>query len=94
MCIRDRDNAFIADRIVSDLRKLKTKRQFLFSTHNANIPVFGDAELIAVLHCDQQGKGKVLHQGSIDDPKVKGHAANILEGGKAAFSMRQAKYGF
>ncbi|MDA8001733.1 MAG: AAA family ATPase [Alphaproteobacteria bacterium] len=88
------DNAFIADRIVSDLRKLKTKRQFLFSTHNANIPVFGDAELIAVLHCDQQGKGKVLHQGSIDDPKVKGHAANILEGGKAAFSMRQAKYGF
>ncbi|MDA7968400.1 MAG: ATPase [Gammaproteobacteria bacterium] len=88
------DNAFIADRIVSDLRKLKTKRQFLFSTHNANIPVFGDAELIAVLRYDQDGSGKVLRKGSIDDPDVKKHSADILEGGKAAFSMRKVKYGF
>ncbi|MGR3913791.1 MAG: AAA family ATPase [Gammaproteobacteria bacterium] len=88
------DNAFIADRIVSDLRQLKTKRQFLFSTHNANIPVFGDAELIAVLHCNQPDNGEVLCQGSIDQNEVKEHAANILEGGEAAFSMRKSKYGF
>ncbi|MGE3993602.1 hypothetical protein [Pseudorhodoplanes sp.] len=43
------DNAFIADHIVSELRNSKTKRQFLFATHNANIPVFGDAEWIGVL---------------------------------------------
>ena len=43
------DNAFIAERIVAELRRAKLSRQFLFATHNANIPVFGDAEWIGVL---------------------------------------------
>jgi ABC-type lipoprotein export system ATPase subunit len=38
------DNAFIAEWIVTELRNAKSSRQFLFATHNANIPVFGDAE--------------------------------------------------
>ena len=45
------DNAFIADRIVAELREAKISRQFLFATHNANIPVFGDAEWIGVFTC-------------------------------------------
>ena len=87
------DNAFIAERIVQDVRKLKTNRQFLFATHNANIPVFGDAELIAVLD-SEQGRGLVKNIGSIDKPEVSKDAAEILEGGKAAFNIRKAKYGF
>ena len=87
------DNAFIADRIVQDLRKFKTNRQFLFATHNANIPVFGDAELIVVLDSDKEG-GRIENQGSIDKPDVQAKAADILEGGKAAFDMRKRKYGF
>lgn len=35
------DNAFIAERIVTELREAKSSRQFLFATHNANIPVNG-----------------------------------------------------
>ena len=31
------------------MREEKQRRQFLFSTHNANIPVLGDAELIVGL---------------------------------------------
>lgn len=38
------DNAFIAERIVTQVRDAKLTRQFIFATHNANIPVFGDAE--------------------------------------------------
>ena len=87
------DNAFIAERIVSELRKIKTKRQFLFATHNANIPVFGDAELIVVLE-SQQSKATFRNVGSIDDPGICNQAAQILEGGKAAFDMRKEKYGF
>lgn len=87
------DNAFIADRIVHDLRNLKTKRQFIFATHNANIPVFGDAELIAVLYSDKDG-GKVIEIGAIDKLEVRERAAEILEGGKAAFEMRRRKYGY
>lgn len=86
------DNAFIADHIVNELRASKTKRQFLFATHNANIPVFGDAEWIGVLQ-EQDGRAILRASGSIDAPDVKELAANILEGGKEAFTRRREKYG-
>lgn len=89
------DNAFIAERIVRELRDAKTRRQFLFSTHNANIPVFGDAEWIGVLTAsDQGGKLEADHQGSIDVPYIREQAAEILEGGKAAFTQRKEMYEF
>ncbi len=89
------DNAFIAERIVSELRRAKLSRQFLFATHNANIPVFGDAEWIGVFSVDDN-KGKILseQQGAIDVPEVQRLAADILEGGKSAFNQRREKYGF
>ncbi len=87
------DNAFIAEHIVSDIRQSKTKRQFLFATHNANIPIFGDAELIAVLNSEKD-KGSIAYQGSIDQSDIQQQSAEILEGGKAAFKARQDKYGF
>lgn len=89
------DNAFIADRIVSELRRAKLTRQFLFATHNANIPVFGDAEWIGVLSV-KNNKGLILpeQQGGIDVPNVQTLAADILEGGKNAFNQRREKYGF
>lgn len=89
------DNAFIADRIVAELRKAKLERQFIFATHNANIPVFGDAEWIGVFEVDDhQAKMPVESQGAIDVPQVRDKAASILEGGKMAFNQRKAKYGF
>ena len=89
------DNAFIAERIVAELRSAKLSRQFLFATHNANIPVFGDAEWIGVLSVEDN-KGMILseQQGAIDVPKVQELAADILEGGKSAFNQRREKYGF
>jgi hypothetical protein len=87
------DNAFIADHIVTELRLSKTKRQFLFATHNANIPVFGDAEWIGVLY-EEDGRAKLMASGSIDASDVKDLAANILEGGKEAFTRRREKYGY
>jgi len=89
------DNAFIADRIVAELRVAKVARQFLFATHNANIPVFGDAEWIGVLNV-VDGKGEIpeSQQGAIDQPAIQKLAADILEGGKSAFNQRREKYGF
>lgn len=89
------DNAFIADRIVTELRSAKIARQFLFATHNANIPVFGDAEWIGVFKAD--GNHALLPstaQGAIDLPGIQQEAAEILEGGKMAFIQRKEKYGF
>jgi hypothetical protein len=89
------DNAFIADRIVTELRSAKIARQFIFATHNANIPVFGDAEWIGVFDAtDDKASMPPDYQGAIDVPKVKEKAADILEGGRSAFNQRKAKYGF
>ncbi len=89
------DNAFIADRIVAELRSAKIARQFIFATHNANIPVFGDAEWIGVFEAHEgQSHMPAESQGAIDVPQVRDNAANILEGGKTAFNQRRAKYGF
>ena len=89
------DNAFIAERIVQELRTAKTERQFLFATHNANIPVFGDAEWIGVCSAFEDcAEMPVEAQGSIDIPAVRDQVASILEGGKEAFMQRKEKYGF
>jgi ABC-type lipoprotein export system ATPase subunit len=89
------DNAFIADRIVTEIRSAKIERQFLFATHNANIPVFGDAEWIGVFAVeDGQASLPPDAQGAIDLPGIQEKAAEILEGGKTAFIQRKDKYGF
>jgi len=89
------DNAFIADRIVTELRSAKIVRQFLFATHNANIPVFGDAEWIGVFQAEENHATIPDNaQGAIDLPEIQQKASEILEGGKAAFIQRKEKYGF
>lgn len=88
------DNAFIAERIVAELRASKTQRQFIFATHNANIPVFGDAEWIGVIAATQ-GRASLPYeaQGAVDVPNIREQAAKILEGGREAFKQRMNKYG-
>lgn len=87
------DNAFIADRIVTELRSEKMARQFIFATHNANIPVFGNAEWIGVFEVeDGQATMPPERQGGIDKPLIREKAANILEGGRTAFNQRKLKY--
>lgn len=89
------DNAFIAERIVAELRDAKSSRQFLFATHNANIPVFGDAEWIGVFTAaENRGCLGLDAQGSIDVPVIRDQVASILEGGRDAFVQRKEKYEF
>ncbi|AST90040.1 MULTISPECIES: TrlF family AAA-like ATPase [Sutcliffiella] len=87
------DNSYIANNFVDGLRDYKLNRQFIFATHNANIPVFGDAELIVVMQeVDRHGSIKENCIGSVDNPNVKTAVVNTLEGGNIAFKMRKAKY--
>ena len=53
----DLDNRFITEGVVPKMREEKRRRQFVFSTHNANIPVLGDAELIVGLAATGGGDG-------------------------------------
>lgn len=91
----DLDNRFVYDGVVTNLRELKGKRQVITSTHNANVPVLGDAELIVALEGDgQRGWPTQGGIGSLDDKKIRSLAENILEGGPDAFNARQHLYGF
>lgn len=91
----DLDNHFIYSGIVRKMRELKGKRQIVVGTHNANIPVLGDAEQIVCLDADGK-RGSVLTDGtgSIDNRVVRTHVEKILEGGKEAFAKRSFLYGF
>ncbi|GFP28553.1 AAA family ATPase, partial [Candidatus Hakubella thermalkaliphila] len=90
----DLDNTFIVNDIVNRLRREKEHRQFIITTHNANIPVLGDAELIIPLEAtaDQANVEEGLC-GSIDDELVKEIVKKVLEGGREAFEIRKEKYG-
>ena len=95
----DLDNRFITEGVVPRMREEKQRRLFLFSTHNANIPVLGDAELIVGLSATGEaahGRARIApeHMGSIDAKPVRELVEEILEGGKEAFERRRRKYGF
>ena len=95
----DLDNRFITEGVVPRMREEKQRRQFVFSTHNANIPVLGDAELIVGLSASgeaEHGRARIApeHMGSIDSQPVRELVEEILEGGKEAFERRRRKYGF
>jgi ABC-type lipoprotein export system ATPase subunit len=87
------DNKFIYDEVVQLLRQEREKRQFIIATHNANIPVLGDAELILALEAEGE-RGWVENADSIDNPNVQEAVKKILEGGPKAFERRREKYGF
>ena len=78
------------------MRDEKRRRQFLFATHNANIPVLGDAELIIGLTASgeaDQGKARLPREymGSIDTHSVRELVEEVLEGGKgSAFETEAA----
>ncbi len=95
----DLDNRFITEGVVPRMREEKKRRQFIFSTHNANIPVLGDAELILGLSAAGEagiGRARIApeHAGSIDSRMVRELVEEILEGGREAFETRRRKYGF
>lgn len=95
----DLDNRFITESIVPRMREEKRRRQFVFSTHNANVPVLGDAEMILGLTAAGGAEGGTAriapeHIGSIDAPPVRELIEEVLEGGKEAFERRRRKYGF
>ena len=88
----DLDNAFIFDSVVSTLRSIKERRQVILVTHNANIAVLGDSELIFPMKRSGE-KGVVVNRGSIDRIETKKSVQEILEGGELAFRPRKEIYG-
>ena len=109
----DLDNRAIYTDLVSYLRDKKTKRQIILVTHNPNIVVGADSELVIVANKhgsknENPDKIKFCYYGDTlessfkdNDEKtvlykqgIKEHICEILEGGDAAFKLREKKYGY
>jgi len=86
----DLDNQTIYEDVIKLIQKIKSRTQFIFATHNANIPVLGDAEQI---HSCRFADGELtIESGSIDSPTLQKEIVNIMEGGKDAFEKRKEIY--
>jgi DNA repair ATPase RecN len=86
----DLDNSFIYRSLVQVIRTLKTHRQLIFVTHNANIPVLGEADRVIVMHMQSPTSAAIPLVGSVDERKQ--DILTLLEGGKEAFERRHSRY--
>ncbi len=84
------DNHFIYETVVKSILRMKRRRQMIFVTHNANIPVLAEAELIVVLGSDGFN-GRIEKIGTVDECREE--IIDLLEGGEEAFKLRQERYG-
>ncbi len=87
------DSEFIYKTIVANLSKIKEKRQVIIVTHNPNIAVLGDAELIVPLKSSST-RSIVMSRGSVDNEATRKISCDILEGGERAFKRRRDIYGY
>ncbi|NOH15468.1 Spaf_1101 family AAA-like ATPase [Clostridium cochlearium] len=85
------DNRFIYKHLITTIRELKERRQVILVTHNANIPVSGDAENVMCLVSDNEN-GWLDMYGSLDNIKIQNKIIDILEGGEESFKLRLSKY--
>ncbi len=85
------DNAFIVDTLIGAVRHRSRQGQLIFTTHNANIPVLGEAARVVRLGSNGQ-RGFVVHAGPLDDTKSVDGITSIMEGGEEAFHKRAMFY--
>lgn len=83
----DLDNQLIYDLIVKRIKESKKKRQIIIVTHNPNIVVNGDSELIISLN-QQAGSTNLLCAGGLHEREIRNSICEIMEGGRAAFKQR------
>ena len=86
----DLDNETLYSHFIRQLLERKELTQFVFATHNPNIPVLGDAEQAIV--CRKVGETFSFNHGSIDDKEIQKRIVTVMEGGEDAFRRRKEIY--
>ncbi|WP_222433436.1 TrlF family AAA-like ATPase [Rummeliibacillus suwonensis] len=86
----DLDNQVIYNEIITKVKERKPEVQFIFATHNANIPVLGDSEQVIAVSYDE--KQIMVKSGSIDNKDIQNKVVDIMEGGQEAFNKRTQIY--
>lgn len=87
----DLDNHLIYGLVVQQIRSNKLRRQLIIVTHNPNIVVNGDAELIHVQDFNHQCH--VKQTGSLQNQSMRSEVCQVMEGGEEAFERRYQRLG-
>ena len=85
----DMDNQVIYKELIKTIKKAKENIQFIFTTHNPNIPVLGDAEEVIGLKNEDI---LTIDNDSIDNEVIQKDIVEIMEGGQEAFQRREKIY--
>ena len=88
----DLDNHLIYDLVVRRIRENKLRRQIIVVTHNPNIVVNGDAEMLHALDF-VYGQCIVQQSGSLQDAAMREEVCRVMEGGREAFERRYRRLG-
>ena len=88
----DLDNQLIYDLVVRQIRENKLRRQIIVVTHNPNIVVNGDAEMLHALEFGQ-GQCFVAQSGSLQEKAMRDKVCQVMEGGREAFERRYRRLG-
>ena len=86
-------NSYINKGLIEALKKIKKYKQVIIVSHNATIPMLGDAQNI--IFCRSDGKIIISSsplEGKIDGKSVVDHIATITDGGKTSIRKRVKKY--
>ena len=86
----DLDNETLYSHFIRQLLERKELTQFIFATHNPNIPVLGDAE--QTIACRKEGERLSFEHGSIDAKRIQDRIVTVMEGGEDAFRRRKEIY--
>jgi hypothetical protein len=86
------DNAFITDTLIRSVLSRGANSQIVFSTHNANIPVLGNADRVIQLGSDGR-RGFTLVAAALNESTVVSAITTVMEGGVEAFERRALFYG-
>ncbi|MGI9361960.1 MAG: AAA family ATPase [Parasphingorhabdus sp.] len=85
------DNAFIVGTLVRSMLERAKDDQLLVASHNANIPVLGNAKRVTQMGSTGD-RGFSLVSNSLDAPEVVEAITNVMEGGIEAFDARSKFY--
>ncbi len=88
----DLDNHLIYRLVVKELERTKAARQVIVVTHNPNIVVNADAELVnSMRFADEQIHREDAASGSLQNAAVRAEVCEVMEGGEEAFQRRHQR---
>lgn len=86
------DPQSIFQELVHRFQDAKKRRQIIIVTHNANLVVNTDADQVIVATCGPHRPGQLpvitYESGGLENPRIRQHVCDILEGGERAFKER------